>query len=97
MDPKDLNLDFDFNNPSGLLDSIKKNDIISISKNSFASVVIKFGGILSLPMFEDISRLFATILATTVPGETVFSKYWAKRSKDIFLKLEYFGLKYLRN
>lgn len=87
-----LKLDYDFSNIIEFLKCIKDNGIIAISENKFATDAIKIDGIESLPMYEDISRLFATLVATTIKGNSVFSNYWAKKSKTIYDKMVYYGM-----
>ena len=74
----DMLLDFDFTTIDGMLTAINKNRIISISLNTFSNQVVRYGGIQSLPMFEDITRFYTTLLAGTVSGSKIFSSYWSK-------------------
>lgn len=87
MDPSRLNLDFDFSSTIEFLRSINKNRIIQISENKFSSEIIKKAGVSSLPLYEDISRFFATIIASDVAGSSVFSHFWSKRNLTFFQKL----------
>jgi hypothetical protein len=93
MDPKGLDLNFDFTSVKEFLLAINKNKIIPISENTFSSKVVNQMGLASLPMFEDLSRFYATILGATVPGNSVFSGYLAKVNSGLFGKLVYMGLK----
>lgn len=96
VNPENLKLSYDFSDPKQFLKCIKDNGIISISENKLATDIIRLGGIYSIPMFEDVSRLFSTILASTVKGNNIFSNYWAKKSKNIFEKMVFFGSRKLR-
>ena len=94
---EDLDLKFDFSNVVEFLRAVNKNGIISISENSFSRDIIRIGGIYSIPMFEDLSRLFATLLSSTVKGNKLFSSYWRRRSKAIFEKMFFHGIRNLKN
>lgn len=95
IDYKNINLDFDFKKTSELLNAINVNKIIPISENKFSTAVIKRGGISSLPMFEDPDRLLATILASSVSGNNIFSSVWYKLNKPVFSNLENVALREL--
>ena len=84
---KELDLKYDFENISEFLKCINDNRIVSISDNTFSTSVINIAGVVSLPMFEDASRLFASILSSRVSGNHVFSSYWIKASKEIYEKM----------
>ena len=92
MDPTKVNLNFDFSSTIDFLHSINKNRIISISENKFSTEIIKKAGMTSLPLFEDVSRFFATILASDVSGNSIFSHFFAKRNVSFFEKLYGMGL-----
>jgi len=96
MDYSDLNLDFDFSSTVQFLNAINKNRIISISENKFSASISSRGGMSSLPMFEDISRFFATNLASTVTGNSIFSHYWSKINTSLFNRISQLGLYYLK-
>jgi len=93
---KDLNLDYNFSSTIEFLKCIKDNNILSISDNSFSRVIINFGGVTSLPIFEDCSRLFSTLIAGSIYGNHVFSNYWKKRNRDIYEKMFYYGTNFLK-
>jgi len=93
-DPSELKLDYDFNNTSDFLKSINDNDIIPLSENKFSSTMINSGGVASLPMFEDLSRFFATLLACGIPNSQ-FSYIWAKINTNLYNKLVDMGLRTL--
>jgi hypothetical protein len=90
--PDELKLDYDFKSIKGYLRAINENDIISLSANTFSSTVINYMGITALPLFEDISRFYATILASTVVGNAQFSGYFKKVRPPLFDRLVYGGL-----
>lgn len=94
IDPAELKLDYNFKSTSEFLKSINDNNIIPISENKFSSMIISTGGIASLPMFEDLSRFYATILACGVPNSQ-FSYFWAKINTNLFGKLTENGLRSL--
>jgi hypothetical protein len=93
---EDLKLDgFNFSSITDVLKCLNENGIITTSTNSFSTQVINYGGVASLPLFEDPSRFFATLISTTVPGSRVFASYWAKVRPDLFKKVISKGLLYL--
>jgi len=96
VDPKEMKLNYDFSDPVQFLKCIRDNGIISISENKFATDIIRVGKIYSIPMFEDLSRLFSTLLASVVKGNNVFPQYWAKKSKSIFEKMVFHGYRNLK-
>ena len=81
---EDLKLDYDFSSPTEFLKAINDNSIISISNNRFSTEVINRGDIPSLPMFEDVSRFFSSILASTIPGSRIFTNTWGKIRPDLY-------------
>lgn len=93
MDLSGIDLNYDFSSIKEFLKAVNKNNVIPISENTFSSKVINQIGVASLPMFEDLSRFYATILASTVPGNSVFSGYLSKVNTNLFNKLVYTGLK----
>lgn len=90
-DPKELNLNFNFASTIDFLKAININNIIQLSENKFSSTIISTGGLASLPMFEDLSRFYATILASGV-SNSQFSYFWAKVNTNLFGKLTEQGL-----
>ena len=96
FDPQDLKLDYDFTSIKGFLNAINDNDIIPISDFKFSTNIINVAGMASLPMFEDISRFFATLLASTIPGNSNFSYYWSKVNPGLYNKLNNIGLASLK-
>ena len=96
FDPKGLNLNYDFSSTSEFIKSLKGNNIIQISENKFSTTIINMGGVTSLPMFEDTSRLFATCVASTISGNSIFTSIWSKVNSKLFNKLVYFGLRGLK-
>lgn len=94
IDPGELKLDYDFRSTIEFLKSINDNNIIPISENKFSSMIISTGGIASLPMFEDISRFYSTVLASGIPNSQ-FSYFWAKVNTNLFGKLTEYGLRSL--
>jgi len=95
LDYKEMKLDYDFKSITDTIKCINDNNIISLSENVFSTSVINYGGIISLPMFEDLSRMFATLLMVFVKGNHLFSTYWYKKSKSVYEKLIKFGLTYI--
>lgn len=91
IDKEEMKLDYDFGSTKEFLKSINDNEIIPISQIKFSTSIISIGGVASLPMFEDISRFFSTILASTVPNSQ-FSYFWAKVNQNLFNKLVEIGL-----
>lgn len=82
-----INIPKDINTTNGFLKALKTNNIIPLSENKFSTTIINCSGISSLPMFETGDRLFATILASSVSGNTIFSKFWRKKQAKIYEKL----------
>jgi len=91
----DMDLNFDFTTIGGMLKAMNKNRIVSISLNTFSNQVVRFGGVQSLPMFEDITRFYTTILAGTVSGSKIFSSYWSKVMPKLHDRLVMRGLNHL--
>lgn len=91
IDVKDIDIPDDINTTFGFLKSLKTNNVIPLSENKFSTTIINISGVSSLPMFEDTSRLFATVVASAVPGNSVFSKYWRKKQTKIYEKLMNIG------
>lgn len=91
IDISDMKLDYNFSSTNEFIKSVNDNEIIPLSQIKFSTAIISIGGISSLPMFEDLSRFFATILASTVPN-TQFSYFWAKVNQNLFNKLVEIGL-----
>ena len=81
---EDLKLNYDFSTTTGFLNAINDNGIVSISANKFSTEIINRGNIPSLPMFEDVSRFFSSLLACTIPGSRIFSNSWSKIRPDLF-------------
>jgi len=93
VDPSELNLNFDFRSTKEFLKAINKNNLIPISENKFSTLVINRAGISSLPLFEDVSRLFATLISSTVVGNRIFSTYWKRVNAPLFDRLVYVGIR----
>jgi hypothetical protein len=91
-----LKLDYDFKSTKQFLKAINENRIIPISENLFSSRIIRLGGTDILPIFEDLSRLFAIFIASTTSGNTVFGSYLPKIRSDLFEKIVYIGSKNLQ-
>jgi hypothetical protein len=87
-----LKLDYDFSDPVSFITSIRENRIMNMSENTFTTDIIKVSGVASIPMYEDISRLFSTILTTSISGNSIFINYWAKKAKSVYEKMMYYGL-----
>jgi len=94
IDVGDMKLNYNFRSTKDFLKAINDNEIIPISQIKFSTSIISTGGLASLPMFEDLSRFFATILASTVPNSQ-FSYFWAKVNQNLFNKLVETGLRNL--
>jgi hypothetical protein len=94
VDIADMKLDYNFGSTKDFLKSINDNELIPLSQIKFSTSIVSIGGVSSLPMFEDISRFFATILASTVPNSQ-FSHFWTKVNQNLFNKLVEIGLRNL--
>lgn len=86
---------YNFSSIREFLKSVNENRIIPVSENIFSSRMISLGGTNSLPLFEDVSRLFSTFICANITGNTIFSSYWSKVRTDLFQKLVYLGTKNL--
>lgn len=93
---EELDLNFDLTKFSGLMKCLKKNNIIPITENVFATTILNVAGVSSIPLFEDLSRFFATICGSSISGNTVFSSYIKKVNPRSFEKLLYFAVNYAR-
>jgi len=91
----DLKMDYDFTSTVQFLQAINDNHIISISANKFSTEIINRGDIVSLPIFEDTSRFFSSILASTIPGTRIFPNYWSKIHPNLFTTLVNKGMMFL--
>ena len=89
----DLDLKYDFRSTKEFLKAINGNNIVPISENVFSTKVINMYGTASLPLFEDISRFYSGIIASTVPGNGVFSGFLSKVNTTLYDKLVYITLK----
>jgi len=96
VDTTGMKLNYDFSSPAQFLRCIRDNGIIAISDNKFATDVIKYGKITSIPLFEDLSRMFTTLLCMSIKGNNLFSSYWSKKSKNIYDKMYYYGIRGLK-
>ena len=96
IDINSVNLEnYDFSLIRDFLKSINENRIIPLSDNRFSTQIINIGGLTSLPIFEDVSRFFATMIALSVKGTSLFNPYWAKVRPDLYQKIIYLGSKAL--
>ena len=96
INPSELKLDgYDFSSIKDFLQCINDNEIISISENKFSSKMISRVGMSSLPLFEDFSRFYATIIASNVPGNSQFSFVWRKINVNLYQKIIDIGMKEL--
>ena len=92
----DMKLDYDFSSTTQFLQAINDNSIISISANKFSTEIINRGDIVSLPMFEDVSRFFASMLSCTIPGSRIFPNIWSKIRPELFKTLTNKGIIFLQ-
>ena len=92
----ELNLKYDLSTTIGFLNTIKYNNIIPISENSFSQTIINTTGLSGLPAYEDGSRLFATLAASSISGSSVYSSFFRKINKNIYEKLVYMALQNIR-
>ena len=96
FDYNSIDLNYDFTSIKGLLNAINKNEIIPISENVFSTKMIGKFGITSLPMVEDCSRWYATILASTVSGNSIFPAFLSKINTGLFQKHLYIAIQNLK-
>lgn len=88
IDARTLDVEkFNFNSIHGMFNALKHNNILSLSENSFSSSIINLMGVNSLPLFEDSSRFFATLVGSTVSGNSLFSSYFKKVNTSLYDKL----------
>ena len=83
---------YNFSNPVDFLAALRENNIIPTSENDFSQKIIARGKVVSLPMFEDISRMLATLTAASVTGNNLFSGIWKKIIPPVYLKLLTFSI-----
>lgn len=95
VDLNDVKTEYDFRSTIQFLKSINDNSIIPISEYKFSSSIITFAGMTSLPAFEDMSRFFATMLTSTISGNSQFSYYWSKVNSGLFNKIVDIAMKRL--
>lgn len=95
IDYKELKLDYDFTSVKDFLKAINENNIISLSEHTFSTFMINRAGISSLPVFEDASRFYATMIASTIYGSTLFSGFYHKANSSLYPKIVDIGLKTL--
>jgi hypothetical protein len=95
LDINDLKLEYDFNSINEFLKALNENEIIPISLIKFSTAIISIGGMSSLPMFEDMSRFFSTILASTIPNSQ-FSYFWARVNQNLYNQLVEIALRELK-
>lgn len=92
-DHRELDLNYDFSSTKQFLKAIDKNGVMSITENTFSTEVINRFGVSALPMFEDVSRFYATLISSTVPGNSLYSGFLKKINTPLFDKLVNMGLK----
>ena len=93
---KDLDLDFDFSTTIGFLKALRKNNIIQISENTFSQTIINSSGLTSIPAYEDGYRLFATLVASSISGGSIFSSFFKKINKGLYDKMVFMALQNMR-
>lgn len=81
-----IKLDYDFTKISEFIKSINDNGIIPISINKFSNVTANTIGLYSLPIFEDVSRFYSTMLVSKIPN-TIFSYYPIKVNSVLSAKI----------
>ncbi len=79
----------DISTIQGFLNSLKRNNIMPISINNFATTVVNMASINSLCIFEDISRLMSTLMSCNTSGSNIYSHYWKKVNPKMYDKLLY--------
>lgn len=87
---------FDLSSTIGFLKTIKYNNIIPISENSFSQTVINTSGLSSLPAYEDGSRFFSTLTASSVSGSSIFSSFFRKINTKVYEKIVYMSLQNIK-
>lgn len=88
----ELNLNFDLSTTIGFINALKQNNIIPISENLFSQTIINTSGLSSLPAYEDGSRLFSTLVASSVSGSSIFSSFFRKINKGLYEKMVFIAL-----
>ena len=91
-----LNSKYDLSTTIGFLHTLKINNIISLSENSFSQMIINTSGLSSLPAYEDGSRFFSTLTASSISGSSVFSSFFRKINKNIYEKIVYMSLQNIK-
>lgn len=92
LDIDDMNLEYNFKSIIDMLKCINDNNIIPMSENKFSTTTItRTGNMNFLPVFEDISRFFASVVAVSVPGNKQFQNIFVS-NKPLYLRLLDTGL-----
>jgi hypothetical protein len=94
--PDELNLTLDLSTTIGFLNTLKINNIIPVSENSFSQTIINTTGLSGVPAYEDGSRFFATMAASSISGSAIFSSFFRKINRQIYEKLVYMALQNIK-
>jgi hypothetical protein len=84
------------NNIIDFFKTLKVNNVMPISENTFSLTIINLTGVNSLTFFEDTSRHMAGQIASSVAGNDVFSRYYMKMNKPLYDRIVNTGINYLR-
>lgn len=91
----DLKMDYDFSSTNDFIKCIRDNQIIPLSTIKFSQQIVRIGGPQSLPIFEDNSRFFSTLICSLVSGNAVYTSFWSKMPGTLYKKIVYKTLKYI--
>lgn len=94
--PSELNLTDDLSTTIGFLHTLKRNNIIPLSENSFSQTIINTSGLSSLPAYEDGARFFSTLTASSISGSSIFSSFFRKINRQLYEKLVYMSLQNIK-
>lgn len=90
-DPKSLDIDFEkynFSTIDGLLNSLSDSQLTpGLNSYRFLDTMIRNFGVMNLPIFEDIMRLSATLIASSINGNTYFSPTFMMYHPKLYLKV----------
>ena len=91
VNPEQLKIDlskYDFSKIDGLLLSLSESDITpGLNSYRFLEVMIRNFGVMNLPIFEDIMRLSATLIASSVNGNSYFSPTFQMYHPKLYFKV----------
>jgi len=85
----DIDLDhYDFTNTRQFISSLSDSGVLhGVSIHEFAATIIRYLGVMCLPMFEDGMRFMATVAGSSVPSTTLFPPTLMKYNPLLFSRI----------